>query len=116
MKALGERLRTVRERLKAKDSKYSLRKVAERIGVSPGYLSLVENGLETPTDDRLQLLAKELGDSLDVLMILKGRLTDDLRDIVSRRPDLFRDLLVQMRDAPDDAILRVIREVRDGDW
>ncbi len=49
-------------------------------------------------------------------MILAGRLPNDLQAIVSRRPALFSKLIRQLRDAPDDAILRVVREVRDGEW
>ena len=33
-----------------------------------------------------------------------------------RRPRLFAELIRQLKDAPDQAVLRIVREVRDGDW
>jgi len=36
--------------------------------------------------------------------------------VILRRPQLFSQLLRQLRDAPDAAVLRVVREVRDGEW
>jgi transcriptional regulator with XRE-family HTH domain len=114
--AVGERLRQVREGLKKKDRRFSLRQLAERVGVTPGYLSQVENGRETPTDEKLDMLAAELGEDPGVLRILSGRLPEDLKEIVMKRPELFSQLIRQLRDAPDHAILRVVREVRDGEW
>ena len=29
---------------------------------------------------------------------------------------MFAELIRQLKDAPDDAVLRLVREVRDGDW
>lgn len=113
---LGKRLRQVRENLKKKDPKFSLRKLAERIKVTPGYLSQVENGHEIPGDEKLDILAHELGEDPRILRILSGQLPEDLQIIVMKRPELFSQLIKQLKDAPDDAILRIVREVRDGDW
>ncbi|RMH11356.1 MAG: XRE family transcriptional regulator, partial [Gammaproteobacteria bacterium] len=33
-----------------------------------------------------------------------------------KRPQLFAELLRELKTLPDHAILRVVREVRDGDW
>ena len=40
----------------------------------------------------------------------------DLRQIIVGRPKLFADLLRELRTLPDHAIVRLVREVRDGDW
>ncbi len=116
MSALGEHLRRLREELKREDKKFSLRQLAEKAGVTPGYLSQVENGQVVPSDDKLRILAAELREDPDVLMILAGRLSDELRSITAKRPKLFSSLIKQLKNAPDHAILRVVREVRDGDW
>ena len=47
---------------------------------------------------------------------LAGKVSGDLQDIIRKRPRLFADLIRQLKDAPDHAVLRVVREVRDGDW
>ncbi len=35
---------------------------------------------------------------------------------IRRHPVAFAELIRGLRDAPPDALLRVVREVRDGDW
>jgi HTH-type transcriptional regulator, competence development regulator len=109
-------VRSRREELRATDARYSLRQVAERIGVAPPYLSKVERGQETPTEERVRALARELDLDVDVLLALAGHVSSDLLDIIRRRPALFADLLRELRDLPDDAVLHLVREVRDGDW
>jgi len=61
-------------------------------------------------------LAVDLGEDPDVLLALAGKVSGDLQAIIRRRPKLFADLIRALREAPDHAILRVVREVRDGDW
>jgi len=47
---------------------------------------------------------------------MAGKVSLELQEIIRRRPQLFAELLRQLRLAPDDALLRIVREVRDGDW
>lgn len=46
----------------------SLRALAGRAGVSPGYLSEIESGVKSPSVKTLQALAAELGAELDDLL------------------------------------------------
>ena len=110
----GARVRALRAARKADG--YSLRRVAGRLGIEPSYLSKIELGTQLPSDELLLALAKELGEDPDVLMLLAGRLPDSLVREVRKRPQLFADVLRQLKKMPDDAILRLVREVRDGDW
>ncbi len=43
---------------------------------------------------------------------LSGKVSSDLQVVIRKRPRLFSQLLRELRDAPDHAILRVVREVR----
>ena len=86
MTHFGVAVRTVREELRRSDRRYSLRQAAQRVGVEPAYLSKIERGDVAP------------------------------QEIIRQRPKLFAELLRQLRAAPNHAILRVVREVRDGDW
>ena len=61
-------------------------------------------------------LAAILGEDKDILLAMAGKLSSDLQQIVMKRPKLFADLLRQMREVPDHAIIRVVREVKDGHW
>ncbi len=117
MTHFGTTVRALRERLRSEDRRFSVRQVAKRIGVEPAYLSKIERGdVAPPSEATTVRIANELGEDPDVLLALAGKVSGDLQDIIRRRPRLFADLIRQLKEAPDDAILRVVREVRDGDW
>ena len=117
MTLFGATLREIRERLRKEDRRFSLRQVAQRIGVEPAYLSKIERGDVAPPSEATTIrLAKELGEDSDVLLAMAGKVSGDLQEIIRKRPRLFAELIRQLKEAPDDAILRVVREVRDGDW
>jgi hypothetical protein len=52
----------------------------------------------------------------DVLLAMAGKVSKELQDIIKQRPQLFAELIRQLKNAPDKAVLRVVREIRDGDW
>ena len=113
----GSHVRSLREHARLRDRAFSVRQVARRIGVEPAYLSKIERGLvPPPSEATTRRLAAEIGEDPDVLLALAGKVSSDLREIILRRPRLFAELLRQLREAPDHAILRVVREVRDGEW
>jgi transcriptional regulator with XRE-family HTH domain len=117
MTHFGEYIRRRREDLREGDRRYSLRQVAQRIGIEPAYLSKIERGeLQPPSEATTLRLAADLGEDPDVLLAMAGKVSSDLQAIIRRRPRLFADLIRQLKQAPDQAILRVVREVRDGDW
>ncbi len=117
MSQFGTYIRNRREEIRKKDRTFSVRQVAARIGVEPSYLSKVERG-ETPppSEAKIRLLAKELGVDSDVLLALAGKVSTDLQELICKRPKLFANLLRELKDMPDHAVLRLVREVRDGDW
>ena len=113
----GKHLRDRREHLRRDDRNYSLRKVAQRIGIEPAYLSKIERGEFAPPSEATTVkLAKELGEDPDVLLAMAGKVSSDLQEIIRKRPKLFAELIRQLKRAPNHAVLKVVREVRDGDW
>lgn len=117
MTQFGTFVHTARRGLQAGDRRYSLRQVAKRIGVEPGYLSKIERGQVAPPSEAATVrLAKELDQDPDVLLALGGKVSSDLQEVIRKRPRLFAQLIRELRDAPDHAVLRIVREVRDGDW
>lgn len=117
MTHFGAVIRDARERLREQDRRFSLRQVAQRVGVEPAYLSKVERGEAAPPSEALTLrLARELDEDPDVLLALAGKVSSDLQAVIRQRPKLFADLIRQLKQAPDNALLRIAREVRDGDW
>jgi HTH-type transcriptional regulator, competence development regulator len=115
--SLGALLRQRREELRQDDPGYSVRRVAERLGIQPSYLSKVERDIGSPpAEETLVRLAAELGLDADVVLALAGKVSGDLREVIRRRPRLFGQLIRELRDLPDHAVLRLVREVRDGEW
>jgi len=113
----GDYIRDKRERLKSESSKFSVRQVAARIKVEPSYLSKVERGEQPPpSETKVIALAKELGEDKDMLLALAGKVSSDLQKVIKKRPQLFAQLIRELKNMPDKAVLRIVREVRDGEW
>ena len=115
--SFGQYIRDRREALKATDSRFSVRQVAQRIGVEPAYLSKIEREeFAPPSEEKIRALALELNDDPDVLLAMAGKVSSDLLAIIRKRPQMFAELIRQLKSMPDNAILRIARDVRDGDW
>ncbi len=115
--SFGEFVRSRRELLRTGDPSFSARQVAARIGVEPSFLSKVERGqAPPPSEAKIVALANVLVLDPDVLLAMAGKVSTDLQDVIRRRPELFGSLIRELRDLPDHAVLRLVREVRDGEW
>lgn len=115
--AFGSHLRRLRLGRLEDSADYSLRQVASRCGVTPAYLSRVERGeVAPPGEETLTKLASELGEDPDILLAMAGKISADLRSAVLARPQLFAELIRSIKSMPDHAVLRIVREVRDGNW
>jgi len=112
----GSHLRVIRlDPVKKKPP--SLRAVAREVGIEPSYLSKIERNIEPPpSEEMIRKLAGVLDEDVDVLLALAGKISADLREIICKRPALFSKLIRELKSMPDHAILRISREVTDGDW
>ena len=116
-KSFGTYIRNKREKLRETNSGYSQRQVALRIEVEPSYLSQVERGNQAPPSEaKIIALAKDLNEDPDVLLALAGKVSTDLQDVIRKRPELFGQLIRELKNMPNNAVLRLVREVRDGKW
>jgi HTH-type transcriptional regulator, competence development regulator len=117
MNHFGDYIRQRREKLRESNPEFSLRKIAMKIGVEPSFLSKVERGEQPPPSEaKIALPAEALGEDTDVLLALAGKVSSDLQKVIRQRPKLFAELIREMKDMPDHAMLRLVREVRDGKW
>lgn len=113
----GPYIRERREALKQKDKRFSLRQVAQRVGIEPSYLSKIERGLPAPlSEEKIRAISVDLGENADLLLALSGKVSADVQKIIRNRPELFTEIIRQMENLPDNAVLRLVREVRDGNW
>ena len=47
---------------------------------------------------------------------MAGKISADLRSAILSRPQLFAELIRSIKSIPDHAVLRIVRDVRDGNW
>lgn len=95
----------------------TLRRLARELKVQPAYISQVERDKASlPSENMIQRWALAIEEDPDVLLALAGKVSSDLREAIVRRPVLFATLIRELKDVPDHAVLRIVREVRDGDW
>ena len=87
--------------------------VLAMMGRAPGHL---RSPLGPPSEATIVKLAEELGEDPDVMLALAGKVSSDLLEVIRKRPRLFADLIRELKDMPDRAVLRLVREVRDGVW
>lgn len=113
----GKYIREKRLLLQKEDKKFSLRQVAGRIGIEPSYLSKLERGEQNYlSEEKITALANELNEDKDVLLALIGKVSIDIQEIIKKRPELFAQLIRELKNMPDTAVLKIVREVRDGKW
>ena len=117
MNGFGTHIRSLRERLSEDSKEYSVRKVAMRIGVEPAFLSKVEREVvPPPSEAKIIALAEDLGADQDILLAMAGKVSSDLLKVIKDRPVLFAELIRRLKKEPDHAVLRIVRDVNDGEW
>jgi transcriptional regulator with XRE-family HTH domain len=79
--SFGARIRSRRE---AKG--IGLRKFAVSVGMSATYLSKIERGELSPSEDKIKVIANLLDADQDELLALAGRVKSDLSAIIRKQP------------------------------
>ncbi|MFZ1829194.1 MAG: helix-turn-helix transcriptional regulator [Candidatus Competibacteraceae bacterium] len=111
--AFGHYARQLRERQYQISHRYSVRQTARRIGIQPAYLSKVERGdVSPPSEETIRRLAMDLGEDVDLLLALAGKVASDVRGIITQRPILFAELIRALSDVSDDRLALLVRKVR----
>ena len=113
----GEYVRDRRLAKASEDAAFSLRQVAERVGIEPSYLSKIERGDQPPPgEETIRRIASELEEDADALLARAGKVSTDLLEIIRERPELVAELLRSIRRVSAKKISRISRQVRDGEW
>lgn len=93
-KAFGKRIRELREAKRQTDPSYSLRQFADKLDVSPTFLSKVEIGdFDPPSAEKIKKMAELLGVDADELLALAKKPNPELIGIIQESPKAFADLL-----------------------
>ena len=99
------------------DARYSVRQVAQRVGIEPSYLSKIERGEQPPPgEENIRRLAFELGENPDTLLALAGKVSGDLLAIIRERPTVLAELLRTLKGMPTERVSKISRQIRDGEW
>jgi transcriptional regulator with XRE-family HTH domain len=106
----GERLRALREA-----RGLGLREFARKSGLSPTYLSRVENGKENEPkkEETLLKLAEALEEDPDFFLASVGVISSDVRKRMQLNPRLFAKLMKLLKAVSDETLAKT---VRDGKW
>lgn len=89
---------------------FSLRKFADKVDVSPTYLSQVEQeNVDPPTAERVKRMAELLGENPDEWIAIAGRVPGDLPKIIQQQPTEMPELLREASGLTADE-LRILRE------
>lgn len=93
---------------------FSLRKFAQAVGVSPTYLSQVEqSNVDPPTADRVKRMAELLGENVDEWTALAGRITEDLPEIIHDAPTQVPDILRALRGMSPEQLRKIRKAVEE---
>jgi len=91
----------------------SLRKFADQVGVSPTYLSQVEQGnIDPPTAERVKKMAEILGENADELIALAGRVPEDLPKIIQKQPTQMPELLREASGLTAEQLRQLVDKAR----
>jgi len=94
---------------------YSLRKFAELVGLSPTYVSQVEQGKiqRPPTAERVRTMAELLGQDPDEWIALAGRIPEDVHDIIKGEPRAMPALLRAAEGLTAEELQKLADELRE---
>jgi transcriptional regulator with XRE-family HTH domain len=94
-----------------------VRKVADRVGIEPSYLSKIERGEQPPSGEQtIRRLAEELGEDPYTFLALAGKVSGDLLEIIRKHPTVIAELLRALGRMPAKDVAKISRQIRDGDW
>ena len=93
-KALGERIRQLREARRAEDpANFSGRQFSLALGISPTYLSKIETGELPASAELLKEIAERLGTDVDELLALANKFDPALGTIIMEKPKVMATFL-----------------------
>ena len=88
-KGFGEIIRN-----KRLEMKIGLREFAEKVKLSPTFISKMEVGeFKPPKEENIIKIAKILDLNIDLLMAKADKVSSDLKNIINKEPELFASFL-----------------------
>lgn len=109
-KEFGQKMRKLRE---AKG--ISLRSFADRVDLSPTFISKVERGeFAPPTEERIKAIARELDEDVDDLLALADKVPSDLNQIIRENPREMADFLRTAKGLSAGELRKITERLKKG--
>lgn len=106
-KKFGATIRALREQ-----RQISLRKFADKVGISPTYLSKVERDeFPPPGEETIKQIAEALGQDPDELLALAGKVSSDLPAIIQQWPREMASFLRTAGELTPEELARLTKYV-----
>ena len=106
-KNFGATIRALREA-----QQISLRKFADKVGISPTYLSKIERDeFPPPGEETVKKFAEALNQDTDELLALAGKVSSDLPAIIQQRPRELASFLRTASELNPDEMARLRKYV-----
>ena len=106
-KNFGAKIRALREA-----QQISLRKFADKVGISPTYLSKVERDeFPPPGEETVKKFAMALNQNPDELLALAGKVSSDLPAIIQQRPREMASFLRTASEMSNEEIVKLQKYV-----
>lgn len=109
----GQKIRDLREAKLREDPKFTLRKFAKAVGISPTFLSKIERGeFDPPSAKNIKKMAELLEVDADELLGLAGKFDPELEEIIKQEPKALPDLLRTVRGLSADQLRELTERVK----
>jgi HTH-type transcriptional regulator, competence development regulator len=93
---------------------YTLRRFAHDVGLSPTYVSQIEQDQgPPPTAERIRAIATVLKTNPDELLALAGRMTDDVRAIIDAKPREMATVLREVNKLNSEELQKFLEGLRE---
>lgn len=95
------------------EKQFTLREFARLVGISPTYMSHVEQDMaDPPTAERVRKMAELLDENPDELIAMAGRMPEDLPEIIQSRATEMPELLREASGLSPDQLQKVRDQIR----
>ncbi len=99
-------------RQEREDRKIGLREMAKKIGISPTYLSKFERDeFLPPAEDKVKAIAEILDLDVDELLVLAGKVSSDLTEIIRERPCEMASIIRGTRGMSEVEMAKVLKVI-----
>lgn len=91
----------------------TLRRFAEKVNISPTYLSKIERGdFEPPAEDTIKRIARELQCNEDKLLAMAGKVSSEVTKIITQHPVEAAQFLRTSEGLSKEKWMRLIKEAK----